>query len=181
MTEELFDKAVEEGNPVCYYLFKDLGIDKGCKYFVETGTFEGYSVQVALDHGYEEVFSCELFPERYGKCLERFEDNDNVNLWLGDSDDAFGEMMSKVDKKSCFWLDAHGEGGGVPTFNELEEIAKNPIKDHTIIIDDVPEYFKGADKFRLEKELLAINPDYKLQYYKSINRTDDYVLAAYIE
>ena len=41
MTEELFDKAVEEGNPVCYYLFKDLGIDKGCKYFVETGTFEG--------------------------------------------------------------------------------------------------------------------------------------------
>ena len=112
MTEELFDKAVAEGNPVCYYLFKDLGIDKGCKYFVETGTFEGYSVQVALDHGYEEVFSCELFPERYGKCLERFEDNDNVNLWLGDSDDAFSEMMSKVDKKSCFWLDAHGEGGG---------------------------------------------------------------------
>ena len=44
MTEELFDKAVAEGNPVCYYLFKDLGIDKGCKYFVETGTFEGYSV-----------------------------------------------------------------------------------------------------------------------------------------
>ena len=65
--------------------------------------------------------------------------------------------------------------------NELEEIAKNPIKDHTIIIDDVPEYFKGADKFRLEKELLSINPNYKLQYYKSINRTDDYVLAAYIE
>ena len=104
-----------------------------------------------------------------------------MNLWLGDSDDAFSEMMSKVDKKSCFWLDAHGEGGGVPTFNELEEIAKNSIKDHTIIIDDVPEYFKGADKFRLDKELLAINPDYKLQYYKSINRTDDYVLAAYIE
>ena len=113
--------------------------------------------------------------------LERFKDNDNVNLWLGVSYDTFPDMMKRIDKKSCFWLDAHGEGGGVPTFNELEEIAKNPIKDHTIIIDDVPEYFKGADKFRLEKELLAINPNYKLQYYKSINRTDDYVLAAYIE
>jgi len=181
MTEELFDKAVEEGNPVCYYLFKDLGIDKGCKYFVETGTFEGYSVQVALDHGYEEVFSNEIFEERYNQCLQRFDRNDNVNLWLGDSLDAFPDMMRKINKKSCFWLDAHGEGGGVPTFMELDEIKKNSIKDHTIIIDDVPEYFKGKDKTKLETKLLAINPNYKLQYYKSINRTDDYVLAAYVE
>jgi len=181
MTEELFDKAVAEGNPVCYYLFKDLGIDKGCMYFVETGTFEGYSVQVALNHGYEQVFSNEIFENRYAQCLERFKDNDNVNLWLGDSYDTFPDMMKRIDKKSCFWLDAHGEGGGVPTFAELDEIKDNSIKDHTIIIDDVPEYFKGKDKTKLENKLLTINPNYKLQYYKSINPTDDYVLAAFIE
>ena len=100
---------------------------------------------------------------------------------MGDSLDAFPDMMRKINKKSCFWLDAHGEGGGVPTFMELDEIKKNSIKDHTIIIDDVPEYFKGKDKTKLETKLLAINPNYKLQYYKSINRTDDYVLAAYVE
>jgi len=181
MSVELFKTAVEEGRPVCYYLFRDLGIGKDCKYFVETGTHMGGSVQFALDLGFDEAFSCEMMESRYNHCMEKFSENDNVSLWLGDSEDCFSEMMKQVDKKSCFWLDAHGEGGGVPTFNELEEIAKNSIKDHTIIIDDVPEYFKGADKFRLEKELLAINPDYKLQYYKSINRTDDYVLAAYIE
>ena len=181
MTEELFDKAVEEGNPVCYYLFKDLGIDKDCKYFVETGTFKGGSVQMALDHGYEQVFSNEIFEIRYNKCMERFKDNDNVNLWLGDSYDTFPDMMKRIDKKSCFWLDAHGEGGGVPTFAELDEIKDNSIKNHTIIIDDIPEYFKGKDKTKLESKLLSINPDYQLKYFKSINRTDDYILTAYIE
>jgi len=85
-----------------------------------------------------------------------------------------------VDKKSCFWLDAHGEGGGVPTFDELDLIAENEIKDHTIIIDDIPVYFRGRVA-QLEAKLKSINPDYTLTYYKSIDREQDYVLAAYIE
>ena len=28
MTKELFETAVKDGNPVCYYLFRDLGIVK---------------------------------------------------------------------------------------------------------------------------------------------------------
>ena len=66
-------------------------------------------------------------------------------------------------------------------FAELDEIKNNSIKDHTIIIDDVPEYFKGKDKVKLENKLFSINPDYQLKYFKSINPNDDYVLAAYIE
>ena len=113
MSVELFDIAVREGRPVCYYLFRDLGIGKDCKYFVETGTHLGGSVQFALDLGFEEALSCEMMPDRYNHCMEKFSENDNVSLWLGDSDDCFSEMMNQVDKKSCFWLDAHGEGGGV--------------------------------------------------------------------
>ena len=45
-------------------------VDKYFKYFVETGTFEGGSVQIALDHGYEQVFSNEIFEIRYNKCME---------------------------------------------------------------------------------------------------------------
>ena len=55
MSVELFDIAVREGRPVCYYLFRDLGIGKDCKYFVETGTHLGGSVQFALDLGFEEA------------------------------------------------------------------------------------------------------------------------------
>lgn len=180
MTKELFETAVKDGNPVCYYLFRDLGIGKDCKYFVETGTHLGGSVQSALDLGYEQIFSCEMMSDRYQHCMNKFSDNDNVNLWLGDSDGCFSEMMKSVDKKTCFWLDAHGEGGGVPTFEELDLIEKNEIKNHTIVIDDIPIYFKGREK-QLEEKLLSINPDYTLKYYKSINPVDDYVLAAFVE
>lgn len=180
MTKEVFDKAVAEGNPVCYYIFKDLGIGKDCKYFVETGTHLGGSVQFALDLGFEQIYSCEFMEDRYQHCMDKFQNDDNVNLWLGDSSDCFEDMMKQVDKRSCFWLDAHGEGGGVPTFEELDLIAENEIKDHTIVIDDIPVYFLGREKV-LEEKLLSINPNYTLQYYKSINPTDDYVLVAYVE
>lgn len=82
MTKEVFDIAVAEGNPVCYYIFRDLGIGKDCKYFVETGTHLGGSVQFALDLGFEQIFSCEMMRDRYEHCMNKFKDSDNVNLWL---------------------------------------------------------------------------------------------------
>ena len=99
MSVELFKTAVEEGRPVCYYLFRDLGIGKDCKYFVETGTHMGGSVQFALDLGFDEAFSCEMMESRYNHCMEKFSENDNVSLWLGDSEDCFSEMMKQVDSK----------------------------------------------------------------------------------
>ena len=180
MSKELFETAVKDGRPVCYYLFRDLGLGKDCKYFVETGTHEGHSVQFALDLGFDEVLSCEFMNDRYDRCMERFTEEENVSLWCGTSLEALPGMLEQVDKKYCFWLDAHDEGGGVPTFEELDLIKEHKIKDHTIIIDDVPTYFKGREKM-LEDTLLSINPDYTLKYYKSINPDDDYVLAAYVE
>ena len=180
MTKEVFETAVAEGKPVCYYIFRDLGIGKDCKYFVETGTHLGGSVQFALDLGYEEIFSCEMMEDRYNHCMEKFQSNDNVSLWLGDSNSCFADIMKNIDKKTCFWLDAHSEGGGVPTFEELDLIKENKIKNHTIVIDDIPVYFSGKEK-KLEEKIVSINPDYKIDYYKSINPIDDYVLVAYIE
>ena len=57
--------------------------------------------------------------------------------------------MKQVDQKGCFWLDAHDEGGGVPTFEELDLIKDHSIKNHTIIVDDIPLYF--ADKKKSDK------------------------------
>ena len=180
MTKELFEKAVAEDKIVAYYLFKDLGVARDCKFFVETGTHIGNGVQYALDAGFDNILSCEFMENRHQECMERFKDNDNVGLWAGTSLDCIPEMLNQVDGKACFWLDAHSEGGGVPTFEELDFIKDHPIKNHTIIIDDIPVYFGGKEK-KLEAKIKSINEDYVIEYYKSINPEDDYILAAYIK
>ena len=180
MTKELVDKGIKEGKIVAYYLFKDLGVGTGCKYFIETGTHIGNGVQYALDAGFEQVFSCEFMQDRYKECMDRFVDNDNVSLWLGTSVDCIPEMLKQVDEKACFWLDAHAEGGGVPTFEELDIIKGSGIKNHTILIDDIPVYFAGKEK-KLEEKIRSINEDYVIEYHKSINDVQDYILAAYIK
>ena len=88
-------------------------------------------------------------------------------------------MLKEVDKKACFWLDAHADGGGVPTMEELDDIKEHHIKDHTIIIDDIPVYFSEC-KDQLKNKILSINPDYKFTYYKSLDIHQDYILIAYI-
>ena len=117
--DKYFQESISSGIPTYYFLLRDFGVGKGCKNFVETGTHLGNGVQYALDNGFDEVLSCEMMQDRYQHCMDRFKDNDNVSLWLGKSDDCFSEMVSKLTEKSCFWLDAHAEGGGVPTFEEL--------------------------------------------------------------
>ena len=179
MTREVFEKAAKEGIHSFYYIFKDFGIGRDCKHFVETGTYMGDAVKYAVDLGFEDIFSCELSESRYNICMEKFKDNDNVHLWLGDSRDCVKEILKKVDKKAIFWLDAHAEGGGVPTMEELDMIKDHHIKDHTIVIDDIPIYFSGSENQLMDK-IRGINPDYQFTYYKSINPVDDYILVAYV-
>lgn len=187
--EELY--STESKNiPTCAFLFRDFGVAKGCKYFVETGTHLGHGVQYALNHGFEQVMSCELMEDRYQHCMDRFADNDNVNLYLGTSLECMPKMLENVKKKACFWLDAHDEGGGVPTFEELEMIKNHRIKSHTIIIDDIPVYFSDK-KEQLENLILSINKKYKIEYlpvyfgeapnYTTHRLVDDYQLLAYVE
>jgi hypothetical protein len=176
--------------PTCSFLFRDFGVKLGCKYFVETGTHLGHGVQYALDHGFEYVLSCEFMQDRYQHCMDRFAKNDNVNLYLGTSLECMPKMLESVNDKACFWLDAYDEGGGVPTFEELQLIKDHPIKNHTIVIDDIPVYFSDK-KEELENLILSINKDYKIEYvpvyfgiapeYTSHRVVDDYQLFAYVE
>ena len=182
--DKYYQESISSGKIVSYYLFKDLGVGTGSKFFIETGTHIGNGVQYALDHKFDEVLSCEMMQDRYQHCMNRFKDNDNVSLWLGKSDDCFSEMVKTLTKKSCFWLDAHAEGGGVPTFDELNVIKNSSIKDHTIIIDDIPVYFSGQVA-ALEEKLLSINNDYTIEYFPvdlggEKGRVDDYELVAYV-
>ena len=138
--------------------------------FVETGTYQGDGVQMALDAGFKTIYSIELIPEYYAYPVERFKGVENVHLILGDSHLVLDELLSKINEPITFWLDGH-LGGGVcwlakydsPLVQELEAIGRHHIKTHTILIDDLRDWHietRGFDTEVLKRKILEINPDY---------------------
>lgn len=136
------------------------------KLFFETGTHKGDGVQNALDMGFEEVISIEILPEFYEGCVERFKDNNKVHLFLGDSNERMEEMLELIKEPSLIFLDGHFNNGD-PLWKELEILKNHPIKTHTIIVDDMPNYFGNGEK--VKEKLLEINPNYTLVYEDSLN------------
>lgn len=147
--------------------------------FVETGTNFGNGVYTALNCGFNRAISVEILSELYEENLEKYSSYDNVTLFLGDSKDALPEMLKLIDEPAFFWLDAHHYNGD-PAFHELEIIKDHHIKTHTILIDDIPVIFGGDLKDRLEKMILDINPEYKIEYSNNAF-AQDYILVAHCE
>jgi hypothetical protein len=142
-----------------YDLFKKY--KNGCDIFFETGTHMGAAVQSAIDLNFNKILSVEIRKELYDMCTLKFKDNLNnkVFLFYGNSVDKMDEMLNMVDSKCLFWIDAHGSESQFPAYKELEKISQHAIKNHTIIIDDIPLYF---NYIVLEIMLLTINKDYKV-------------------
>lgn len=143
--------------------------------FVETGTYMGDTVELALEAEFSRVHSTELDPTLFGAAVSKFCDNPQVSIWLGDSALLLPEIVSKIKDPATFWLDAHASGplpggvsGGSPVLDELKAIAASPIKTHTIFIDDVRLF--GSEEWsgvKLEDALAIlkqINPDYQIVY-----------------
>lgn len=132
-----------------------------CSYFFETGTHLGDSVNDALNLNFDKIYSIEFDPNFYNHCIEKFKDvlNDKVFLYLGDSSILIKNILPTIDKKTMFWLDAHGNGGGNPFSSELESIMNHHIKNHVIIVDDIGNY--GCDESFIIKTISSYNPDYK--------------------
>jgi hypothetical protein len=139
------------------------------KLFFETGTHKGDGVQNALNMGFEEVISIEILPELYEQCVKRFDDkikDNKVHLFLGDSNEYMEEMLELIKEPSLIFLDGHFNNGD-PLWKELEILKNHPIKTHTIIVDDMPNYFGNGEK--VKEKLLEINPNYTLVYEDSLN------------
>lgn len=141
--------------------------------FVETGTYMGETVKLALNFGYNRVYSCELNDELYRNCVKMFENNPNVNILLGDSIDCLKDILSRITGPATFWLDAHasgplagGKSGGSPVVDELKLIAEHECKEHTIFIDDRRLFGSSEWSFVQEKDALElitkINPKYNV-------------------
>lgn len=142
-------------------------------YFFETGTLNGEAVKLALEVGFEKVFSIEIDENLYVQNYKIFLDeiiSGKVHLFLGDTIKIMPQILEKIDKKTTFWLDAHVDGGpsGVkkcPLYEEIEFIKKTNIKEHSILIDDIRCFGggwwgEGISIESLEKKLKDVNDDY---------------------
>jgi hypothetical protein len=152
--------------------------------FIETGTFKGQGILTALQCGFKEIHSIEIDSYFYDMAKERYKENKNVHLHLGDSADVLWSIIEKIEKPITFWLDGHWEPGytvgrvEVPIIEELAAIRNHPIKTHSILIDDInqagvapnPEWkAKGKcwQDISLEtiiENLKKINPYYKIDF-----------------
>lgn len=143
--------------------------------YIETGIYRGDSIQLALDAGFEEIIGVELFSEHIDFCRKRFDGNAAISYVLGDSAVCLWNVIKDIDEPITFFLDSHSQlfedeppmENPFPLLYELRQIARHPIKTHTIIIDDVlymthPDV-TGWSRSDIEYELRKIN-DYKIEY-----------------
>ena len=111
--------------------------------FVETGTFEGDTIELVMPY-FETIHSIELSEEYYRKVVERFRASSKVHLHHGHSADVLRKMKSELAGTSIlYWLDAHwcvadktaGGASQCPLLEELDAIGDlNPQS--LILIDD---------------------------------------------
>jgi len=113
------------------------------QFFVETGTFNGDTVDAVKPH-FNKVYSVELSEILYKAAKKRFIDDDKVEIFHGDSSEILKNISAQLsDETVLYWLDAHwcvadntsGDKSQCPLLNEIKNI--NTLNgDSVILIDD---------------------------------------------
>lgn len=137
--------------------------------FIETGCYLGDGIQLAMDSGFEEIYSIELSDKFIEICQGRFQNN--VNLIKGDSYTELPILLEKYPNDSfTYWLDGHysgvGTGRGVkdfPIMEEIECILKREISGEIIYIDDMRILKNYNDLINTDK-ILDLVKKYKSEY-----------------
>lgn len=171
---------------------------KNISVFVETGTARGDGVQVALNVGFDEIYSIELNEVLYEDCKSKFHNNKNVTLFCGSSEVELPKLLEQIDKPFLLWLDAHHSGGpligefmDIYLPKELDSIMKYSDKfvDSVIMIDDM-NYFKDADVKldngkttfewcdEIEKLVKKLKPNASIHYHRSNGSANSLILVA---
>jgi len=156
-------------------------------WFVESGSHVGEGIQNAIVAGFKNIISVEISELYFKYCVGRFNGNkDKVHLYWGDTEDLLEGLISPINEPITFWLDGHNSGGNTgcgkhesPLMQELEIIKNHPIKNHTIIIDDMrcwekPHY--DFDRDDIINFLKTINPNYEI-IYENGTAANDIVIA----
>ena len=156
--------------------------------FVETGTWHGDTVALAIFAGIKDIFSIELSEELYLSNVQKFKNHPNVHLFCGDSGNALYDIIKDVNTNITFWLDGHYSGGNTagevgqwPVLKELEQIKKHPLKNHIILIDDIRLFGKVCPITvdTIKYKILEINKDYTFTYENGAYPNDILVARSY--
>lgn len=145
------------------------------KYFIETGSYTGTGIQMAIDAGFEKIYSIELQGSYYENCCLRFTFYPFVELLLGDSSNLISAILEEIDAPATFWLDGHYSeddtakgASNTPLLAELDQIGRHHIKTHTILIDDIRQFgLAEMDFITLEtviEKIRSINPEYTFSF-----------------
>lgn len=155
--------------PEGFHLFKK-------RIFVETGTFGGDGIQKALDAGFEEIYSIDIDPLLIRNTRYRFQGKNNIHLAVKDSSYQLWDIIETINEPVVFWLDAHNgfpdplavNVKNTPILEELDQIKRHKIKNHTILIDDLhccqTLLFDFLTLDQIIAKVLEINPDYRISF-----------------
>jgi hypothetical protein len=159
------------------------------RHFVETGSYLGNGIEAALHAGFENIHSIELGEWFYNECMKKFEPYPHVHIWFGDSGLILSRVIEEIREPITFWLDGHWSDGGTakgstftPVLKELEAIQKHPIKNHTILIDDIRCFgtadFDFIELSEIVQKIKEINPDYVITYQDGFQPNDILIAQA---
>lgn len=110
------------------------------KSFVETGTFEGHTTELAAVV-FDEVWTCDIDPDMVVKAQERLQPYTNVRISVERSANFLRRIKPLVTQPIMYWLDAHWCGGRklakeCPLLDELKAIG-SLNGNSVILIDDI--------------------------------------------
>ena len=151
--------------------------------FFETGTFEGESVQVALEVGFDLIYSVELSIDKCADAKKKFSDRANVLIMSGDSPTIIRDVLPWIDSPVIFWLDAHSVGGPptpTPLMAEIKAIRECRIGPVTILIDDmrmVGGYWKDLSIEAITQAVMLVDPEFKIAREPNACAPDDVFVA----
>lgn len=148
--------------------------------FVETGTFHGEAVAMALDLGFKRVITVEWNPQWAAEVAARYKGDARVTVHTGDSADHLARIVSTIDKPTTFWLDAHPLVTPMPLFDPEFPLLRELLaikrflkgKGHTILIDDL-RTFSAEERAMLAYAIKQLWPEAKHSYYSDRIAADD--------
>ena len=144
--------------------------------FVETGTYKGEGIMRAIDAGFSEIISIENYFPFFDLSKRKFSKLKSVKIYHGDSAYVLRGLIEKYNEPITFWLDAHNVYDNrempwiknSPLMAELDQIKLHPIKNHTILIDDLDlcggYLFDYVTLDQIKQKILEINPKYSITF-----------------
>jgi hypothetical protein len=135
------------------------------KKFIETGSYIGLGIDLALQSGFEEIYSIELTEHYYNSCQEKFKGDDRIHLILGDSYFELEKLLNRFPEEPfTYWLDGHYSGGDTgigikesPLLKELEVILARKVPGELIYVDDMRLYRDFDQELNISNIMRTIN------------------------